>query len=483
MFATKPAGARRPAFLVVFSVMQPLLFGLAGCDATGKPCGESMAQAQVTASESTGGLNGSSKRDDEPTAPRRGSRVRVVIWPLATKSDRAEDSYLGHAVAHAVGWDLNHVPSVLVAPNSMLRRVFLGREDELLKLLGAVDVAKARRLCTEVHADLLVAGSVERTPEGLKAAVRLVHGATAEWPPEKRFSAADLLALGDDIVFAVLEELRVVPSEQEKERIRARPVTNIAAYEEFAKALRFAEQGRGFQMIAQCRKAVEIDPNFAIAQALLGETYVQNGQLDLGIQALRRAIEIDPTLPNRSNLAVAYRKKGEVDKALAEYRETLKRRPQDPYVRVQMAAVHFYQKEYAEAERVLVEALKLDPYAPDAHYFLGMVYRHWNRLGQAIAEFKQAVTDYPGDIQAYVMLATAHALLGDASAAIQALEEGLRTSPNYGKAHNNLAAYYAGTQQYDKAWNHVYKAQALGFPVAPVILEELRRNSVEPRQD
>ena len=35
--------------------------------------------------------------------------------------------------------------------------------------------------------------------------------------------------------------------------------------------------------------------------------------------------------------------------------------------------------------------------------------------------------------------------------AIADLEEGLKISPHYGKAHNNLAAYYAGMQQYENS--------------------------------
>ena len=81
------------------------------------------------------------------------------------------------------------------------------------------------------------------------------------------------------------------------------------------------------------------------------------------------------------------------------------------------------------------------------------------------------------------MLATVHALLGNASAAISALEEGLKVSPEYGKAHNNLAAYYGGTRQWDKAWKHVHEAQRLRYPVADVILDTLREYSVEPKDD
>lgn len=415
--------------------------------------------------------------------PGKDRRPRVLVRPFEADARRPEDAHLGYLMVEAIGRDLSQVPSVSVVPGSVLNRMFLGRQEKLLELTGSPNAAKAQTWCREAHADLVVTGSVERSAGGVTATLRLMPSGQTQWLAQRAFSGADLLDVADTIVLCVLDHCEAVLSDREREEIKRRPTTVVAAYEELAKADRNQEEGRMFKALGCCRKAIGLDPQFALAHAKLGNIYMAQGQFDLGIPALEKALQIDPSLSDRSNLAVAYRKTGQAEEAFAQYAEVLRFRPHDPYIRVQLGMGHFYEKNYAQAENALNEALRLDPFVPDGHFSLGLVFRHSGRLGQAGAEFRKAVDDYPGDIQSYVMLSLVHQLLGDYEAAIKDLEDGLTISPDYGKAHNNMAALCTATRQFDKAWKHVREAQRLRYPVADVILDELRKHSIELKTD
>ena len=56
-----------------------------------------------------------------------------------------------------------------------------------------------------------------------------------------------------------------------------------------------SESGQLDEAIAQYRKAVGINPNFAIGRYNLGNALSQNGDLDAAIVQYQKAIEIKPT--------------------------------------------------------------------------------------------------------------------------------------------------------------------------------------------
>ena len=55
------------------------------------------------------------------------------------------------------------------------------------------------------------------------------------------------------------------------------------------------------------------------------------------------------------------------------------------------------QGDYADAEKLLREALRLDPNLPEARYNLGVALKHLGRYDEAIAEYDQAEQMYPRD--------------------------------------------------------------------------------------
>ena len=75
-------------------------------------------------------------------------------------------------------------------------------------------------------------------------------------------------------------------------------------------------------------------PNAASTWNNLGATYLTAGRVDDAIEALSKALAIDPELATAHNgLGVAYARRGEMERASAEWRRALELRPDYPDAR------------------------------------------------------------------------------------------------------------------------------------------------------
>jgi tetratricopeptide (TPR) repeat protein len=87
----------------------------------------------------------------------------------------------------------------------------------------------------------------------------------------------------------------------------------------------------------------------------------------------------------------ALRARGNCAGALAAYREAARLRPQEPLIRINLAACLIATRELDEAERVLREALPLDPAQARTHANLGVVAALRGDAGRARGHFENAL--------------------------------------------------------------------------------------------
>lgn len=108
-----------------------------------------------------------------------------------------------------------------------------------------------------------------------------------------------------------------------------------------------------------------------------------------------------------------------------------------------------------QAEAALLEAesfLANDPTNADGRFIQGIALAGLNRTDDAIAIFKDLTSDYPGIPEPYNNLAVLLAQSGDYAGARDALEDAVKTHPNYTAAWENLADIYSvmAAEAYEK---------------------------------
>lgn len=126
-------------------------------------------------------------------------------------------------------------------------------------------------------------------------------------------------------------------------------------------------------------------------KVMLAQVLEQRGEVDKAMAAYREAIELDR---NRADahlgMAILQDKQGKFRESDESYRKALKANPANPDIYCDRGYSLYLQRRWAEAEMNLQQAIALKPDHPRAHNNLGLVLARTDRVSQAIAEFRKA---------------------------------------------------------------------------------------------
>jgi DNA-binding winged helix-turn-helix (wHTH) protein/tetratricopeptide (TPR) repeat protein len=150
--------------------------------------------------------------------------------------------------------------------------------------------------------------------------------------------------------------------------------------------------------LAEFRRAIVLDPNYAVAHHWYGIALFERGRLAEASRELHRATELDPVSPATSGW---------------------------------LAEVAYFDHRYGDAITYARRALDLDPRRSGALEMLGLAYELNGDLPHAIAAFER-MRGGPEDAYAPALLAEAYARAGRGAAARAALRSAVRLHPRDG---------------------------------------------------
>ncbi len=197
---------------------------------------------------------------------------------------------------------------------------------------------------------------------------------------------------------------------------------------------------------------VKKSPDSEIAHHNLGLAYRSKGQLDKAIEEYLTALWLNPKNARvHNNLGAAYASQGQLDRAIAEYQIALRLKPDDAKAHNNLGVAYRSQGQLDRAIAEYLTALRLSPDYTDAHNNLGLAYRSQGQLDKAIAEYLTALRLKPDLVEAHNNLGVAYASQGQLDRAIAEFQTTLRLKPDLVEAHNNLGRAYASQGQLDRA--------------------------------
>jgi eukaryotic-like serine/threonine-protein kinase len=141
-------------------------------------------------------------------------------------------------------------------------------------------------------------------------------------------------------------------------------------------------------------RAVELDPNFAMAYADMGSLYFDLGEWTLAAKYERKAYELREKVSERERLFIESHyysiATGEHEKAMQVYELWQRMYPRDPYPYMDLGTTYSILGWYDKALDQYREALRLDPDMAGNYLNLGECWVRLNRLDQAETIYKQA---------------------------------------------------------------------------------------------
>jgi adenylate cyclase len=362
------------------------------------------------------------------TEPKR-NQISICVLPFANISGDAEQEYFSDGISEDIITDLSKVSALhVVSRNTAF--TFKGKP---------VDV---RQVASQLKVSHVLEGSVRKAAGRVRITAQLIDGSNDShvWAERYDRDLNDIFALQDEISKAIVGALKIKLLPEEKKAIEQHGTENVDAYNLFLMARQTYNTGfeadprRLDTIIRMCRRAVEIDPNYADAWALIALAEVilrssvgrQGG--DAGLAAAERALALNP------ELAEAHAVKARI---LVE------------------------ENRYDEAEREIEIALRLDPESHQVNRAAALLRFRQKKIEEAAAYWEKNLTLEENDFGAAGMLVTVYTALGKPDAAqraakiaLERCEKVLARDSNNGAAlgHSSVALAVLGQHERAKEW-------------------------------
>ena len=192
----------------------------------------------------------------------------LAVLPL--KSLDSGDNYLGLGIADAVIRRISQTGEVAVRPTSAVRP-YLTQETD------ALTAAK------QLNADAVLEGTVQRANERLRVGVNLLRASdgVSLWSDSFDLAMTDVFAMQDTVSREIAARLRLRLDPSQNARLAKQYTANPVAYEFYLKGIYNADttgdktKEQTMATIDLYKKAIEADPNFALAHAQLAYAYAE----------------------------------------------------------------------------------------------------------------------------------------------------------------------------------------------------------------
>ena len=416
----------------------------------------------------------------------------LAVLPLANLSKDPEQEYFVEGMADELITELAQISGLRVISRTSTMRYLRNPKPipEIAKELGV---------------DAVIEGSVERSGDQVRITAQLINARTDThlWAHSYQRDLRDVLAMQSEVARAIASEVQVQLTPQEKARLDSvRPVDPVA-HEAYLKGLYHWNFHTGDELqkaIVEYQRAIQIDPNYALAYVGLADAYHVlpfNGDADPQVvgpkarDATLKAVELDPRLseahvtlaielsrydwdwtaaerefkmaielsPNNSSASSLYAEllsiEGRHAEAVAEASRARELDPISGAVCLQYARAPLYARRYDEAVRAFQKCLDVNPNLWILHLFFGETYEQQGLYPQALSELRKSQGP---TLQATSVIGHVYAISGNKAEAGKILAELQQRAKTAYLPATYIAKIYAGLGDKNQAFAWLEKA-------------------------
>ena len=394
-------------------------------------------------------LAGQPARQERKSRVARRQQVSVCVLPFANMSGEAEQEYFSDGISEDITTDLSQVSALAVTARNTAF-TFKGQSVNVCDIAAKLGVSH------------VLEGSVRKAGNRLRITAQLIDGATGDhvWAERYDRDLTDIFAIQDEISQAIVAALKLRLLPEEKRAIGTHGTTNVDAYNFYLMARQywmegdFGDSGRERRVIRLCDRATMLDPEYALAWALMGlaqanlrYAYTGNEEFDDGVAAANRALEIDPSIAE-AHLPIAWFEamRGQDAAAEAEIRVALRLGPDSWEANKEAARIFYRRGELDEAVRLLEKATALSETDFHSRGMLSAAYlargdteRGLECARTVIAQVQGALDRNPDNGAAMAFGALSFAAVGQLDRAREWIERALLLDPDNLYMRYNLA--------------------------------------------
>jgi eukaryotic-like serine/threonine-protein kinase len=316
------------------------------------------------------------------------------IVVLADFDNKTGDPVFDDALKQALAVQLGQSPFLNILSE---RKV-----EETLHLMGRPSTEKigpevARELCVRTGSKAIVLGSISNLGGqyviGLNA-VGCSTGDTLATEQEEAATKPDVLKALGKAASGLREKLGESLATVQKFDVPVEATTpSLEALKAYSMGITTGRTKGDAEAIPFMKRAIELDPNFAMAYVGLGVEYANLGQASLAAQYARKAYELRDRVSDRERYRISafyfQYVTGEVEKATEAYELWAKTYPRDMVPHTNLGTIYSSLGQYDKAATETEEAQHLEPHLTGFGN-LAAIYMNLNRFDDAQAVLQQA---------------------------------------------------------------------------------------------
>ncbi len=421
----------------------------------------------------------------------------LAVLPFENASGNPDHEHLSDGITGSLINSLATLPKLRVMAQSTVGR-YKGQK---------IDPQAIGR---ELNVRAVLTGRMMQSGGALRIGAELVEVATGSqlWGGQYDRKSGDIFVVQDEISNEISEKLRLQLTRAEKKRLNKRHTEDPEAYRLYLKGRhhwnRWTEEGFN-KAIEYFQKAVEKDPEYALAYTGLADSYVLLGwnsylppnevfpkgkaaaitalrldpdlaeahtslaavlwlhdwQWEKAETEFKRSLEISPTYPTANHWYAEYvMTMGRHDEAITKIKTGQELDPLSLIINVAVGWAYYHARRYDEAVEQLLRAAELDPNYPVTNWILGLVHRKVGRYELAIIEGEKGVNLSGGSPVMRAALAHTYGKAGRTEEALQTLNDLTNLAKQKYVAPYFIAGIHAGLGENDRAIEYLERSYA-----------------------
>jgi TolB-like protein len=299
----------------------------------------------------------------------------IAVLPFENLSEAKEDEYFSDGIMEDILTQLSKISNL-----NVVSRTSVMKYKNVKK--SVPDIAK------ELGVENILEGSVRRAGNRVRITSQLVDARNDKnlWSEVYDRKMKDIFEIQSEVAQKIALTLETKLSKEEKERIDKKATENLDAYAFYLRGREYYNQYKQDEnelAIEMFKKAIGLDPKFALAYAGLADAYAQRTHqfgfedfwIDSSITLSNKAISLDDNIaePYKA-LGLGYASKGWYKKALVEYLKAIKINPNLSPAVTNIGSLYAFTGEWDEAYKWLKKGIILNPEKASSNKLFGFIY-------------------------------------------------------------------------------------------------------------
>ena len=428
-------------------------------------------------------------------APATSAKQSIAVLPFVDSSQAKDYEYLCDGISDTLINALTNIEGLWV-PARTSAFFFKGKTQDI------------REIGQKLGVDNVLEGSVQVAGDNLRVTARIsnVQDGRQVWSEIYNRKMADMFAIQDDIAKAIVTALKIKLLGETGAPLIKNYTENLDAYRLYLLGRNFwNKRGKAdvIRSIEYFEKAIEADPNYALAYAGLGDAYAILGENGFWLpektypkakEAVSKALEIDDKLAEahtcmaailrdydwdfvgagkefkraielNPGYATAHQWYGELLSILGRHEEGIREikiardlDPLSPRISAEVGYFLISVHRYDQALEELNKALEVDPNHMVTHEFLGWVYEAMGKYDDAVKCYLRAIELGGGSKDPEADLASCYALMGRRDEARKILDDLIEFSKGNFVSSVDMAFVFAALGEKDQVFAWLEKA-------------------------